>query len=525
MKRLTMLSALLLCVPMFTLVLFPIGPIDLAVGQETRAGGRLVFAEDITAQWCVYCPSASEGLLEVSHSRDDFRFVCLIDDMVQEAADRTDEYNPAGYPTVVFDGGYENQVGGVSSTDSYNEKIDACHAREDVPDLSVDVICLYTGDATLSITVEVTNNDGSDYTGTLKVYVVEKVSRFLDYDGNNYPQGLLGFALDEEVSISSGEVHSGSAQWSGGDHSSIGGEDFSDIDPDNLVIYAVVFNSRTNVNYYPGIPPKPYTAHYSDAVGEAFPVETSGIPDVEITSPRNGADVEDEVEIRAEVTSDASIEVVEVKLGSEDWEEMEQAGGYYSYLADVSGYPNGDLRISVRATDEYELAGIASITVQVENEDFLQGPEIGPLTHSPGSPTADDIITVYAPIDEYDTTITSVELTYCLDGICNVPMTMTNEGGGIYSIEIGPFLGGVEVSYSAMVYDDQGKAVISPDYVFTVLPGAGGEPADDDETEEPVGASTESSSVISMPLIIGVIALIISLLVVVYMLTRSRGED
>ena len=524
MKRLTMLSALLLCVPLFALALLPIGPTGSTEGLETRAGGRLVFAEDVTAQWCVYCPSASEGLLELSHSRDDFRFVCLIDDMVQEAADRVEEYNVAGFPTVVFDGGYENQVGGVSSTDSYNEKIDACHAREDVPDISVDVICLYTGDPTLSITVDVTNNDPSEYTGTLKVYVVEKVSRFMDYDKNYYPQGLLGFAIDEEITLSSGGVHSGSAQWNGGDHSSIEGEDFSDIDPDNLVIYAVVFNSRTNVNYYPGIPPKPYTAHYSDVVGEAFPVETSGIPDVEITSPRDGADVEEEVEITAQVTSEATIDVVEVKWGPGDWEEMEMASGHYSYTADISGSPNGDLRISVRATDGYGLAGIASITVQVENEDFLQGPEIGPLSHSPGSPTADDVITVYAPIDEYDTSVTSVELTYCLDGICNVPMTMTNEGGGIYSIEIGPFVEDVEVSYSVMVYDDQGNTIISSDYVFTVLPGEGGEPPDDDGTGEPVVASTESSSVISLPLIIGVIAVILSLLLVVYFITRSKEQ-
>ncbi len=521
MKTMIILSALLLCVPLFALALVPIDP---AQGHETRAGGRLVFAEDITAQWCVYCPSASEGLLEVSHSRDDFRFVCLIDDMVQEAADRTEEYNPAGYPTVVFDGGYENQVGGVSSTDPYNEKVDACQAREDVPDLSVDVICLYTGDATLSIAVDVTNNDGSDYAGTIKVYVVEEVSRFDDYDGNKYPNGFLGFAIDEEISISPGEVHSGSAQWNGGDHSSIGGEDFSDIDPDNLVIYAVVFNSRTNVNYYPGIPPKPYTAHYSDVVGEAFPVETSGIPDVEITSPRDGADVEGEVEIKAEVTSDATIEKVEVKLGSGSWEDMSSTGTDHTFTADVSGFPNGDLRISVRATDEYGLAGIASITVQVDNEDFLQGPEIGVLTHSPGSPAADDLITVYAPIEEYDTTVTSVELTYCLDGICNVPMTMIHEGGSIYSIEIGPFQEGVVVSYSAMVYDDQGNSVISSDYVFTVLPGAGGEP-DDDDADEPVDATSGSESVVSMPIIIGIFVAIVVLLVVVYMFTRSRGED
>ncbi len=363
MRRVAILSVLSICVALLALALVPIGPTGSAEGQETGAGGRLVFAEDITAQWCVHCPSVSDALLDLSYSRDDFRFVCLIDDMVQEAADRNEEYNPAGYPTVVFDGGYENQVGGVSSTDPYDEKIDACHAREDVPDLSVDVTCLFTGDATLLISVDVANNDGSDYTGSLKVYVVEEVSRFLDYDGYNYPHGLLGFAMDDEISISPGEVHSGSAQWNGGDHSSIGGEDFSDIDAENIVIYAVVFNSRTNVNYYPGIPPKPYTAHYSDAVGEAFPVETSGIPDVEITSPRDGADVEEEVEIRAEVTSEASMEIVEVKLGSGEWEEMDLAADHYSYTADISGYPNGDLRISVRATDEYGLVGIASITV------------------------------------------------------------------------------------------------------------------------------------------------------------------
>jgi len=57
-------------------------------GNQFMASSRLVFVEDITATWCGYCPAASEGLKDLSYDRDDFRFITLIDDRVEDASER-----------------------------------------------------------------------------------------------------------------------------------------------------------------------------------------------------------------------------------------------------------------------------------------------------------------------------------------------------------------------------------------------------------------------------------------------------
>ena len=46
-----------------------------ATGSRQGTQTHTVFAEDFTAEWCQYCPSASENLLSIYNSHDyDFYF-------------------------------------------------------------------------------------------------------------------------------------------------------------------------------------------------------------------------------------------------------------------------------------------------------------------------------------------------------------------------------------------------------------------------------------------------------------------
>ena len=71
-----------------------------------------VFAEEFTATWCVYCPSAAENLMLVyedvpgePYYDDNFFFVALITDVNDKADDRMGDFpDVTGYPTVIFDG-------------------------------------------------------------------------------------------------------------------------------------------------------------------------------------------------------------------------------------------------------------------------------------------------------------------------------------------------------------------------------------------------------------------------------------
>ena len=132
------LIALILCLTFVN----PTPKAELPVEDFTHA----VFAEEFTATWCVYCPSAAENLMKVyddipnePYYHDKFFFVALITDVNDKADERMDDYpDVTGYPTVIFDGNDEKVSGGQSDTSNYEQAIDNCGQREDT-DISLGI--------------------------------------------------------------------------------------------------------------------------------------------------------------------------------------------------------------------------------------------------------------------------------------------------------------------------------------------------------------------------------------------------
>jgi hypothetical protein len=505
---------------------------DSIEGNRLMAGERMVFVEDITATWCGYCPAASEGLKDLSYQRDDFRFITLIDDRVEDAAERTQQYNPEGYPTVMFDGGYDEQIGAVSSGDEYNDNIDNCLARE-TPDISMDVVVYDMGGSELSIAVTTRNHGTEDYTGILKVMIVEKVSRYLDADGNNYPNSMLAYAMDGWVNMVPEQEHVLTETWTGSEVVDMMGDDFGDIDPNNIVIYAAMFNERENYKTRMGVPPSYYVANYCDYVAEGFPMEMGDGPTVEIASPRDGSTVSGTVTISAEVTAESGIEAVEVKIGQGSWNEMSLDGDEYVYEWITTEERNGEISISVKATDEQDLSGIDNIDVTVENEGAPTPPEISSLTHTPIFPREGDTITINLEVDVYDTSITSVEAVICLDGTCLPPKDMFSHGADRYSLEIGPYEAGQTVTYHVVIEDSEGYIIESPEKEFTIQESAiapdDDDTSPDDDTisdDDSIGSVQESNDQTPILIAGGVIALIIFVvaIILIALSVMRKGE-
>ncbi|MEA3557921.1 MAG: Ig-like domain-containing protein [Candidatus Thermoplasmatota archaeon] len=495
---------------------------------ETRSTGRYVFVEDITATWCGYCPSVSEGLKDLSEERSDFRFITLIDDRVPDAASRIVEYNPSGFPTTIFDGGYDEKVGGVSSGDEFNENIDNCLDRE-VPDLEITVSAFDMGGSEIQVQVEIENAEAEDYSGTLKVHIVEKVSRYQDSDGNDYPNSLLGYAFDGTVNIGPGSSEIVSAAWVGADNEDLLGDDFGDLDPDNIVVYAVIFNSQNNYKKHPGLNANTYTAHYADVVGEAFPVEKGNAPEVEITTPGNGDDVSGEVEITAEVTSEEQIDLVEIKIGQDQWKEMDLLGSGYRYAWDSTDIRNGLVRISVRAYDDQGLSGIDNIEVDVQNEDSSTPPEISLITHEPVLPKEGESITIKLELYLYDTTISSAETAICIDGSCLAPRSMIEEDIDRFSLVIGPYDAGQEISYHVIVEDSDGNVLESQENIFVVkeldqVSDDDDQPSSDDDTSPEDSVKGDVRSDNDQTTMVVAVAMIVIVLVVVVVIVLAMGR-
>ena len=219
-----------------------------------------VFAEEFTATWCVYCPSAAENLMLVYEDApgepyydDNFFFVALITDVNDKADDRMGDFpDVTGYPTVIFDGNDEKVSGGQSNTDNYEQAIDTTGQREDT-DISLDIKMEHLGNDRLDISIDmIWNEEGSfsnpTFNGYVRAYIVEKVSRYNNYDGDPYHFGFLDYAFDQAVELEPQEELSLTTIWTGGDHQDKNGNDFSDIEYDNINVFVAFFNDESTAS-------------------------------------------------------------------------------------------------------------------------------------------------------------------------------------------------------------------------------------------------------------------------------------
>lgn len=110
--------------------------------------------------------------------------------------------------------------------------------------------------------VDSTRITSSPYTAQLRVYIVEPISRWNNYYGDPYHFGFLGFACNENISIESLHTLQKSITYHG------------DINPNNIMVITVLFNSKQYQKY--ADPPfrKPFWAYYVDASAAATPGTT-----------------------------------------------------------------------------------------------------------------------------------------------------------------------------------------------------------------------------------------------------------
>jgi len=241
---------------------------------------HFVFIEEGTATWCNNCPKVSEILHELYTSgTTNFYYVSMIQDYKTKAEDRlVQDYNIWGYPTVYIDGGYEVLTGTDYDSSFLDEKISNAENR-DVPEIAVNVTTnIDESNNEIDVEILIDSYESETYTGRLKVYLTEKIS-VANYDGDPYHFGFLNFIVNEDISITSSSQKKVTKSY-----------EISDIDVDNLMIIAVVFNSESIQKYSnPVDNEKPFNAYYADAADGTTVVAGGNLPPaVGITSPQLG---------------------------------------------------------------------------------------------------------------------------------------------------------------------------------------------------------------------------------------------
>jgi len=249
-----------------------------------------VFIEEGTGTWCEYCPFVSEILYEIYKSKNqNFYYISMIEDKVELANKRLyDDYNIRGFPTVFIDGGYKVLSGGGNEKSEYIDAINAAESRN-TPQLRINVSSEYDENTTiLSTKIIIKSNETKEYDGRLRVYLTEIQSRWKNEfdDGTRpYHYSFIDYIINKNVKIQ------GNKNLTLSDERKITEFSTSDLDPEELMIFAVIFNSESiKSDSFPDSQKYgEFNAHYADAADAAKILPGGNLPPtVGISAPITG---------------------------------------------------------------------------------------------------------------------------------------------------------------------------------------------------------------------------------------------
>ena len=323
-----------------------------------------VFGEEFTATWCVYCPSAAENLMKVyedipdePYYDDQFFFVALITDVNDKADDRMGDYpDVTGYPTVIFDGNDEKVSGGQSDTANYENAIDNCAQREDT-DISLEIEMEHLGADQLGVSLAMTWNEDAPFgdptfNGYVRAYIVEKVSRYNNYDGDPYHFGFLDYAFEESVELNPHEKMELSTIWVGGEHEDKNGNDFSDIEYDNINIFVAFFNDES-------------------ASSDKYVLQTAFAIPPELEISTDTGLLSGNIELQGTAISEKSeIQNLLYRWNENDWIEsgLSPFNGYFNLEIDTEELSNGEHQLSIKVIDD-GASIIKTLNVEILNDE------------------------------------------------------------------------------------------------------------------------------------------------------------
>jgi hypothetical protein len=243
-------------------------------GNNTQNYSRFVFVELGTKIVCSECPKISVIMNDLYKSGNyPFYYVSLPLDN-PKALERLTEYNILGYPTVYIDGGYTVLVGSKIQKSDFEKNITSAAART-TPNIFVNTTAHWNNQTKLiTVTIIAANQETSAYSGRLRIYITEIIST--KWQGGT-PQhfSFLDFLMNEDIQIPGN-----------GDISFTKTMDTSGLDPEDLMIFTVIFNAEKHTGYSQPPDKNPFEARYVDAVSATQVIQGGNLPpEVGIENP------------------------------------------------------------------------------------------------------------------------------------------------------------------------------------------------------------------------------------------------
>jgi len=236
-----------------------------------------VFIEEASYTSCAPCTKVASIIDELYNSGEyNFYYVSLIEDKSDKAKKRLDEeYNVYGYPVVFIDGGYKVLSGGGIEKSEFVNAIRAAESRKDAPEININITVKYNENTSeLSTTIYAVSNETEKYTGRLRIYLTEIISRWNQANTKAYHYAFLDYIINEEISIA------GKGDITVTYKRNITGFAVPDLAPEELMIVAVIFSSESvKADSYPSRDDKgEFDAYFADATSATLIVPGGNLP-------------------------------------------------------------------------------------------------------------------------------------------------------------------------------------------------------------------------------------------------------
>ena len=256
----------------------------------------------------------------------------------------------------------------------------------------------HLGNDKLDISVSMTwNEDGSfsnpTFDGYVRAYIVEKVSRYNNYDGDPYHFGFLDYAFDQTVELEPHEEQSLSTIWTGGDHQDKNGNDFSDIEYENINVFVAFFNDESAAS-----------DKYSLQAAFAIPPEIE-IDNIEHLVGDNFVEVDDivgaDLRIKGQVHSEKSdVKELTYRWNQGPWQEtgIGNFNGDFEVVIDTTEQSNGLNNLEILTVNNgASSAKILELNILNDFED----PVIQIISHDDGDTVEEVTVFEVEATDDY----------------------------------------------------------------------------------------------------------------------------
>lgn len=200
-----------------------------------------------TSQSCKPCHTWNEIIHETYISGDyDLEYVEMIefdhngDILNLKANEWSNTYGIGSYPTSIFDRDYQRIVG--NHPEYLVDTLNTCGNRA-VADISGSMTISWLENGKIQVNIDIQNNEETQYNGYIRAFITEIISRYDTYYGDPYHFGFLDYAYDLGFSVEAGGIYTNSIVWDGNEHQDEHGDDFGDIDPDNIQVSMAIYNN------------------------------------------------------------------------------------------------------------------------------------------------------------------------------------------------------------------------------------------------------------------------------------------